>query len=426
MNINKKLLGLGMLLAANGAFAQATGGGSSVELYGIIDLGIGTQQHSFNEDPNFVFGVNPVNVTKTTVNNSVTGLFNGPIQDSRWGIRGTEDLGGGMKAFFTLESGIDAADGNINNAAASLANNSPKQFSTANDSSLSGQLFNRQAFVGISDATLGSVQFGRNYGFIYDALAEYDNVQYADLFSPFGFSGTFESGGITDDTRLDNSVKYKNKIGPVNVGFEYKFGGVAGNSSAESAYGFTIGYNEGPFGIQAAYMNYTDAFKLATSTTAGALALTNLNSEGTFVAAKYNFGALTIKGGFETFTLSPPHDPVANLGVTSVYNFPIATASNFTTANQTTDIWYIGGDYNFTQSLNLSLSYYDVQQKQSDDLKQLQGNSYYYSALLDYHFTKRTDVYGGLMFASFKGAAFPSSVDNTSNSIFAVGIRTKF
>ena len=190
--MNKKLIGLGMLLATNAAFAQSTGS-NSVELYGVLDAAVGHEEYSLSADPNFPATVNPVSATKSaSVTNSVNGMFNGGIQDSRWGIRGTEDLGGGMKAFFTLESGFDITSGALNNGAAALANNSPasKQSTTSANTSLDGQLFNRQAFVGISDANLGSIALGRNYAPFYDIAVGYDPVQNAQLFSPLCFSGT--------------------------------------------------------------------------------------------------------------------------------------------------------------------------------------------------------------------------------------------
>ncbi len=289
---------------ASGAATAQTASGTSIEIYGLIDVGVGTVQHSLSVDPNFPFGVNPVTPTKTSVGNSVSGMFNGAVSDSRWGIRGTEDLGDGLKAFFMLEQGFNAPSGSLNNGTASLASNSPTASSVSANTSLNGQFFNRQAIVGLSDATLGSISAGRNYGPIFDIVVGYDPVQAADLFSPLGFSGTYGGGGgVSEDTRIDNSLKYKNKIGDVNFGGFYKFGGVSGNSTAQSGYGFNIGYESGPFGIQAAYEQFTDALKTGNSTVAGDINLTNYNTDAVFVAAKYQFGDATIRGGYETYTL---------------------------------------------------------------------------------------------------------------------------
>jgi predicted porin len=420
-------------LASGSAFAQTSD--TSVELYGVLDVAVGHVEHSFSVDSNFPFGVNPVSATSSAhVTNSVTGMFNGGVSDSRWGIRGTEDLGGGMKAFFVLESGFNVPNGALNNGAASLAGNSSTTGPNVSaNTSLDGQLFNRAANVGISDGALGSLAFGRNYGPIFDIVVGYDPVQAADLFSPLGFSGTYGGGGgVSEDTRIDNSIKYKNKIGDVNFGGFYKAGGVAGNDSAQSGWGINGGYEANGFGIQAAYEEFTDALKTGNSAVPGDINVTNYNTDAFFIAAKYRFGDATIRGGYETYTLKAPSDTLQSMGVTSLFGYTIgnatAASANFSAADQTTDIWFVGGDYYFTPQLNLALGFYDVQPKASSDSKQLNGNAYYYSALLDYNFSKRTDVYAGYMYDSFKGANFstPFVSDNTSNYVFAVGMRHRF
>lgn len=430
-----------MLLAANGAFAQSAGT-NSVELYGVLDVAVGHMEYSLSGDSNFPATVNPVSPTKTSISNSVNGMFNGGIQDSRWGIRGSEDLGGGMKAFFTLESGFNIGSGALNNGTASLAGNSPTASTVSANTSLNGQLFNRQAFVGLSMDGAGSVAFGRNYAPFFDIAVNYDPVQDAQLFSPLGFSGTIGGGGgVSEDTRVDNSIKYKNKIGDVNFGLLYKLGGVSGSNSAESGLAVNAGYEAGPFGVQAAYEEFKDALKTTNSTVAGDIGVTDYDTTAWMVAAKYAFGDVTIRGGFETYTLKAPSDSLVALGLTSLYGYTIdpKKAVTFSNADQKTNVWWLGGDWNITPSLNLALGFYDQQSKQSDDYvatsaanptpakgSQANGNIYSYSALLDYHFSKRSDVYTGLMYSQYKGDQWSSSVYNDNNYIFAVGMRHKF
>jgi predicted porin len=92
-----------------------------VELYGILDVAAGHVEKSLNADPNYGNTINGYNATKSTVTNSVNALINGGIQGSRWGIRGNEDLGNGLKAVFVLESGINVQNGTLSNGAAALA-----------------------------------------------------------------------------------------------------------------------------------------------------------------------------------------------------------------------------------------------------------------------------------------------------------------
>ncbi len=418
--MNKKLIGMSMLLATSGAYAQ-----SSIELYGVLDAAVVHVEHSLSADSNFPATVNPVSATKTPVNSSVTALANGGIQDSRWGLRGSEDLGNGMKAFFVLESGFNLPSGGLNNAAGSLAANRNSTSGTVSaNSSLDGQLFNRMAIVGLSDSNLGSVSFGRNTTPIFDILTTYDPVQDAQLFSPMGFSGTIGGGGgVSEDTRVDNSIKYTNKMGAFNVGAMYKLGGVAGSTSAQSGYTLNLGYDNGAFGIQGAYEAFTDGMKVSNSTVAGDINVTSYNTSAYFLAAKYKMGDATIRGGAERYTLKQPSDAFT---ATSLYGYTIGTGTNFASAMQTTDVYFVGGDYNITPAFNVSAGFYDQNAKQSADLAQKDGNIYTYSTLADYHFTKRTDVYAGLMYSTYKGAQYPSTTYNTSNYIFAVGMRTKF
>ncbi len=102
----------------------------------------------------------------------------------------------------------------------------PKATTVSSNSSLDGQLFNRQAFVGLSSTQYGSIAFGRNYNFIYDVVTNYDPVLQAQTFSALGSSNTIGGGGgISEDTRVDNSIKYKINVSGVNFGALYKFGG---------------------------------------------------------------------------------------------------------------------------------------------------------------------------------------------------------
>jgi len=433
--MNKKIIGvsIAMLFAANGAFAQSTNG-SSVELYGVLDAAVGTVNHSLSADPNFPATVNPASPTKTFVSNSVSGLFNSGITPSRFGIRGTEDLGGGVKAIFTLEDLFNINSGTVSNAAASLANNRPLTAANAAsstvsaNSSVNGQLFSGQAFVGLSDSSMGTVTLGRQLVPMAAITANYDAVQNAQLFSPLGFSGTYAGGGVSEDKRADNSVKYTNKFGDFNVVGLYKFGQVAGNSSAGTGYSVGAGYEANGFGIQAAYEDFKDVLRTSNSAVIGDINVTNFDTTAYMIAGKYAFGDAKVVAGYESFKLKAPSTSFANLGLSAIYGYQIGNplAGDFTGADQTTDVVWAGGDYNFTPAFNLAVGFYDIQPKASSDSKQLDGNVYEYSLIADYHFTKRTDVYAGMMYSQFKGNQYPSATYNTSNYIYAVGLRTKF
>jgi predicted porin len=101
-------------LALPTAFAQ-----SDVRLYGLMDLAFETSR---------------------SANGSQNRITSGGHQGSRWGMTGSEDLGGGLRAVFRLESGFSADDGLLGQG---------------------GRLFGREASVGLSHSGLGTFEFGR-------------------------------------------------------------------------------------------------------------------------------------------------------------------------------------------------------------------------------------------------------------------------
>ncbi len=126
-------------LAAVGAFAGAAQAQSSVTVYGILDVG-------------YVGGnakANTINATGGQVNPQETvSLFGQSAQtSSRLGFRGTEDLGGGLSAFFTFETGLQP-----------------------NQSTLSS-FNNRQAFIGLGQKGLGNARIGTQYTPVHEAVA---------------------------------------------------------------------------------------------------------------------------------------------------------------------------------------------------------------------------------------------------------------
>ena len=426
------LLAFGTLSgAAQADVAVVNTNGVNVQVYGIADVAVGQVQNSLNVDPQFPASVNPYTAISSTQPGvgTVSGLFNGGISGSRFGIKGDVNAGNGIKGFFTLESGINATTGQLSNAAGALAANSgpttASATSTSATSSVDGQMFSRQAFVGLSSADLGSLALGRNYAPIFDIVVGYDPVQAAQLFSPLGFSGVYGGGGgVSEDARVDNSLKYANKIGNINFGGLYKFGG--NNASSQgNAFGASAGYDNGKYGVQIAYQAFQDAVKGALGTIADQVKVTAYNTSAVFVAGKYKLNdSATLKAGYESYTLSAPSNLLTSA---SYYGQTVQSVSNFATAAQTTNILFFGGDYNFTPKLNVSAGYYDVSLQQSADATPVQksGDQTFVSLLADYRFTPMLDSYAGLMSAQYTGNAYATGYI-TSNQIFAVGARLKF
>jgi len=140
MNMKHKILaGLVASLAATGAFAQ-----SSVTVYGVIDI-----------SANYTTNQNKAGDAVWSLGDSgaIGDAGQGAMSGSRLGLKGEEDLGGGSKAIFKVESGFTVNNG---------------------QSDQQGQLFGRQAFVGLKDKSMGELDFGRQYGLAFKVFANYD------------------------------------------------------------------------------------------------------------------------------------------------------------------------------------------------------------------------------------------------------------
>lgn len=88
------------------------------------------------------------------------------------------------------------------------------------DGPRAGQIFNGQAYAGLSSARLGSLTYGRQYTPLLDDVLRYDPLaSYA--FSPLGFYGSYSGQGSSETTFIDSSIKYSNKFGPVRVSAFY-------------------------------------------------------------------------------------------------------------------------------------------------------------------------------------------------------------
>ena len=271
----------------------------NVGVYATIDVGVGTTSHSLNFDPNLVCDTAPVVVFGKS---RATGMISGGLSMSRWGIAGSFKVSEDWKAILVLESGFVVNAGTTGNSALGLAQNRLTGPNWAGDSSVNGQIFNRASYVGLASDKYGTLTIGRNNSIGIDILVPYDPLLTALVFSPLGFSGSYGGGGATDNSRVDSSIKYKVKVGDWNAGVLYKFGGIAGASSAQTGSQFNLGYERGPFGIQTSYITFKDAFSVSNpggTQALGTISCSAFDTSAFMVAAKYSFGQLVLKVGHE-------------------------------------------------------------------------------------------------------------------------------
>jgi len=271
------LLALGATVCAAPACAQ-----SSVTLYGIIDTGVVYQSSS-------------TSLGSTSGGHSVTKLATGIWAGDRIGFKGTEDLGGGNHALFTLESGYNGTNG-------------AAQFS--------GELFGRQAFVGLSNDRYGTLTLGRQYTPYYLLLSVYSPTNWLT-----GFFGAHPGDLDSLDTvfRANNTVMYTSPtLYGLKVSASYSLGGVPGSFNAGATWSAAALYQAGPAGIAVGFQRVNNS---------------------------------TPGGG--------PWG--ADSTLTSGGQVAISSATNGYATNQAQQRLAVTAGYNFTDNLDLSLSYSNVQ-----------------------------------------------------------------
>jgi predicted porin len=455
MKMNKTLLAiLAMSSVAGVAQAQVNlinSDQSELSLYGILDAGMVQMTGAGNISPNFVTGAVPTGSAGTRVG-TVRGMMNGGESQSRWGIKGSEDLGDGNKAFFQLESAIDLGSGQLGTSGLSGSNGIAGAASTPTrnmiaDTSLNGQLFNRNAFIGLSNTDLGAVSFGRQNSVQLDVITAtgggYDPVN-AQMFSPINFSGVYGGGGTTDNARVDNAIKYANKFGNFNVNVLYAFGGIAGSSTARSNAELNAGYEADTFGVQAAMQQANDTTVISPGTTGAA---PNLIAAGPYtvnaqfvkltsymLTGRYKVTEpLMLKAGFERMEYNAPSNFAADQGMNTIYSYTIATATAFSGPQRNLNVYWLGGNYDVSSKTKVSVGYYDVEQPAygAGTGTTASGSDKYFSAMVEYNLSKKTNVYAAFMQDKKSGALSATAnngltyIPNTFNT-YGAGLRVKF
>lgn len=269
-----------LALAAMGAFAGAAQAQSSVTVYGIIDMGFQSSSTRGNS----------ANANKLTN----AGFFaggNGAETSSRLGFRGVEDLGGGMRAFFTIETELagqttDAINGN------------------------------RQTFLGLGKKGLGQASIGTQYTVVHDAVSSTDpgqsNNVIGSVIRPSGgsVSGNNSSGG-NHMVRTTNMLKLStDRFAGLRVAGQY------------------IQNNQ----------NTTQSLT-GTSTTAGSGGTSNFFGWG--LSADYVWQKLQVVGAYQVIT----NEQNGSAGTTAP-TFP-ATITNAVNPNTKTNDMYVAGVYDF-------------------------------------------------------------------------------
>ncbi|WP_320535249.1 porin [Robbsia andropogonis] len=198
---------LGMTMAAH---AQ-----SNVQIYGILDYGI--------------------QYTNNNAGGRLIGGTSGVKQGSRWGFRGDEDLGNGLKAVFRLENGLNLGNG------------------TAGQGGLE---FGRTAYVGLSSAQYGTITLGRQYDSVVDSVGALITSMKT------GGGNTAHMGDLDNFNnvkRVNNAIKYQSQTYyGLSGNALYGMGNQAGDFTRNQIWSVGANYKQGPIELGAAYLNVRD------------------------------------------------------------------------------------------------------------------------------------------------------------------------
>ena len=252
--MKKSLVALAVLAASGAAFAQ-----SSVTLYGVADMAVGKTNRAGLGQADDQFKA----IASNTLNNGT----------SRFGFRGVEDLGGGLKAGFNFEGGLSLADGSGNFSGGTL-------FARAANMSLMGGF--------------GEIRGGRTLTTSFYSVASWElsgTSNYSVVSNQFGFNGfgPRDSAVVMYNSPDFGGIKFS-------ASTVLKGNDAAAAAGLQNKYDLSATYAAGPITVSGAYGKIQN------------------NNEGFVLGGKYNFGAFQVAGSYNNYETDA--GAVINKGVT--------------------------------------------------------------------------------------------------------------
>lgn len=342
-------------LAALPAHAQTTTPvpTSSVTVYGLFDTAVRRAD----------------NVSAST-DAAVTTVEDGIFTGSRLGFRGIEDLGGGLRAAFTMESGFDPSTG-------ASAQGTPT--ADYGQEAANPRFWGREVNVALRN-TWGGVTLGRQYTVAH---------QIAARFQPLGNPNNtalsvFSSHHIP---RQDNVVRLDGKVAGVEVQASHTFGEQSASSTANGSWALGAGYGHAGLSLGAYVQQMKNRAGTETRKIVGA-------------GGNYRFNQLfTLFAGYmqRSSEVSP----------------------------QKNKVWALGANIELTPAVTLSLEHFDDQQSGSTALEGARKVSWVSAS---YRFSRRTDVYAVVDHNSVDGGYAKPAFMGTlgSQTAVSVGLRHRF
>ncbi|MEM5435869.1 porin [Paraburkholderia diazotrophica] len=369
---------------------------SSVTLYGIVDEGLTMITNSGGKHQYL--------------------LNSGVLQSSRWGLRGSEDLGAGMKTIFRIESGFDASTGKLGQG---------------------GLGFGRQAYVGV-ESNYGTVTLGRQYDSVVDFVGP---LEAGDQWASSMGAHPGDIDNFNNSYRTNNAIKYTSpSYGGFTFGGVYSLGGIAGDYSRNQVWSVGGQFSNGPLVLSAAYLNVRNPnVAFFGNSTSGTVNTTTSNVSSPIYSGFGSAHTYQVLGAGGAYTVG-----AATFGATysnvKFYGLGSSYASAFAGQTATFNNAEVNFKYQITPALLAGIAY-DYLHGSS-----VNGNSApkYNQGMagLDYFLSKRTDIYVVADYQHASGytansagtgvtravAALPTlSASSNSNQFAArIGIRHKF
>ncbi|NPT45793.1 porin [Paraburkholderia sp. 1N] len=375
--MKKKPIALGICATLICGYAHAQ---SAVTLYGAVDSGIAYIHNSGGQSSQWKFQSSNLSI-------------------SQWGLKGTEDLGGGTSTVFDLENGFDSGTGEADH---------------------DEKLFGRQAYVGLANDRLGTVTLGRQYDPITDLL----QLLTADV-----YSGWFATPGDVDNydssARFNNSVKWASPTwNGVQGSIMYAFGGVAGATGSGQTYSAALAYTGAALSVAGGYLHIDNGNPtLSARGVSSSDSIFNSPVNSAYASARsidiarvggqYVLGSYTV-GAAYSYSRYVPDAASTYQDAEKYHNGSVFAIWQATPAFQ------VIGAYNYTRAVGDSSAKY-----------------HQFNVGADYNLSKRTDVYafGGYQHALGEngfGAAEASmgslgiAAGKSTQEVVVVGLRHRF
>ncbi|VWC76466.1 outer membrane porin OpcP [Burkholderia lata] len=378
--------------------APATWAQSSATLYGIVDTG-------------FTFNSNAGGARQYA-------MTSGNMSGNRWGLKGNEELGGGMSAIYTIEGGFSGATGAIGQ---------------------NGTLFGRQVFVGLSSKS-GTLTFGRQYSTASDFVGGFESgLVWAAGGAGYG-AHPADVDNLDSFNRVNNAVKFQSvDYNGLSFGGMYSFGGKAGSIAQNQIWAVAASYAHGPFKAAAGYLSARSPnYSLWGDKTNDSLTGSNMKSPviaGYATAAAQDVFAAGGSYALGPATLSFVYSNTRFLGLGGVAVAGMTSSQNAYSGVAVFNSYEGNVKYDVTPTLSLGASYAYTRNSGNNGSEGASYNQVNLGA--DYLLSKRTDLYALVVYQKVSGVdstgnkavaaiAGATQSNNDRQTVALVGIRHKF